>query len=201
MLTELHAGLSSLPAARRLRAFALFTAPLLPLAIACHHSSQPAESPYSAVPEISLSSSSFSGAQIPHSLSCDGAGTSPELAWTAPPSGAQSFVLIVTDPDAPMGTFVHWVFYDIPANKRELSAGTPNQDQLPDGSRQGRNSDNKIGYTSPCPPTGTTHRYFFDLFALDTRLNLPAGATRAQVLDAMNTHVIARGKLLARFGR
>jgi Raf kinase inhibitor-like YbhB/YbcL family protein len=105
----------------------------------------------------------------------------------------------VTDPDA--RTFTHWVLYNLPANANSLPANVPKQDQLSDGSRQGRNDFGKIGYAGPCGPRGSTHRYFFDLFALDSTLDLPAGATRAQIEDAMNTHVLARGKLMARYSR
>jgi Raf kinase inhibitor-like YbhB/YbcL family protein len=108
---------------------------------------------------------------------------------------------MITDPDAPGGTFTHWVLYNLPATSGGVAANVTKQGELPDGSREGRNDFGKIGYGGPCPPRGSTHRYFFDLFALDTDLSVPAGSTRAQVEDAMNTHVLARGKLMARYTR
>lgn len=150
---------------------------------------------------LTLSSSSLQGGTIPKDFTCDGSDQSPALAWSAPPAETRSLVLTETDPDAPGGTFTHWVLYNLPANTSGLPANVPKQEQLPDGSRQGRNDFDKIGYGGSCPPHGTTHRYFFDLFALDTILNVSAGASRAQVEDAMNTHVLARGKLMARYSR
>ncbi len=150
---------------------------------------------------LTLSSTSLQDGKFPTEFTCDGGDNSPPLAWTTPPAATKSLVLTVTDPDAPSGTFTHWVLYNLPANGNELPANVPKQDQLSDGSRQGRNDFGKIGYGGPCGPHGSTHRYFFDLFALDTKLDLPAGATRAQVEDAMNTHVLARGKLMARYSR
>lgn len=146
-----------------------------------------------------LSSNSLQNGQFPRALTCDGEDRSPALAWAAPPSETRSLVLIVTDPDA--RTFTHWVLYNLPANANSLPANVPKQDQLSDGSRQGRNDFGRIGYAGPCGPRGSTHRYFFDLFALDSTLDLPAGATRALIEDAMNTHVLARGKLMARYSR
>jgi Raf kinase inhibitor-like YbhB/YbcL family protein len=150
---------------------------------------------------LALSSTRLQDGKVPKEFTCDGGDQSPPLAWTAPPAGTKSFVLTVTDPDAPGGTFTHWVLYNLPANSNLLAANLPTQDQLADGTRQGRNDFAKVGYGGPCPPHGSTHRYFFDLFALDTNLDVSAGATRAQVEDAMNTHVLARGKLLARYSR
>lgn len=150
---------------------------------------------------ITLSSDSLTAGTVPKEFTCDGADQSPLLRWTAPPPQTKSIVLTVTDPDAPGGTFTHWVLYNLPTNATELPAGMAMQEQLPDGSHQGRNDFGKIGYGGPCPPRGSTHRYFFDLFALNTTLDLAPGATRAQVEDAMNTHVLARGKLMARYSR
>lgn len=146
-----------------------------------------------------LSSSSLQNSQYPRQFTCDGDDNSPTLAWTAPPPATKSLVLTVTDPDA--STFTHWVLYNLPANASSLPANVPKQDQLSDGSRQGRNDFGKIGYAGPCGPHGSTHRYFFDLFALNSILDLPEGATRAQIEDAMNTHVLARGKLMAHYSR
>jgi Raf kinase inhibitor-like YbhB/YbcL family protein len=153
-------------------------------------------------PALELTSSRFRGGElIPKQFTCDGGDTSPELAWSAPPKGTQSFALIVIDPDAPLSSFVHWVLYDLPAEKRELPEGLPQQKQLPDGSRQGRNDFDKIGYGGPCPPGKSAHRYVFRLYALDVRLNLPAGATRKQVERALKGHVLAGRELMGRYGR
>ena len=150
-------------------------------------------------PTLQLTSTSFQGGgDIPKKFTCDGADASPQLAWGAPPAGTQSFALIVSDPDAPVGTFVHWVLYDLPADKRELPESLPKQEQLADGSRQGQNDFDKIGYGGPCPPSGT-HRYVFTLYALNAKLNLPAGATRKQVENALKDHVVARGELIGRY--
>jgi Raf kinase inhibitor-like YbhB/YbcL family protein len=153
-------------------------------------------------PALELTSSSFAGGEIARKFTCDGGESSPELAWTAPPPATKSFALIVVDRDSPFGySFVHWVLYDIPAEKRELAEGLPKQDQLPDGSRQGQNDFDKIGYAGPpCPPAGE-HRYVFALYALDSRLNLPAGATRKQVENTLKDHILARGELIGRYRR
>jgi Raf kinase inhibitor-like YbhB/YbcL family protein len=144
---------------------------------------------------MKLTTASFQGSHIPAKFTCNGAGVSPELAWSAPPAGTASLALIVTDPDAPGGTFTHWVLYGLPAGTRSLHEGLPDKGQLVDGSRQGRNDFGGIGYGGPCPPGHTAHRYVFTLYALDIKLNLPAGATRAQVEAAMQGHTLARGEL------
>lgn len=148
-----------------------------------------------------LESSAFTqGRPIPRNCTCDGQDISPPLGWSEPPRNTQSFALIVDDPDAPMGTFVHWVLYNIPATARSLAQGIPAAGRLPDGSRHGRNSWHQAGYGGPCPPGGT-HRYFFRLYALDTVLNLAAGATKEQVLAAMRGHVLAEAELMGTYHR
>jgi Raf kinase inhibitor-like YbhB/YbcL family protein len=152
-------------------------------------------------PALELTSSSFAGGEIAKKLTCDSGESSPELAWTAPPARTQSFALIAVDRDSPLGySFVHWVLYDLPAQRRELPEGLPKQEQLPDGSRQGQNDFDKIGYAGPCPPAGE-HRYVFVLYALDSRLNLPAATTRKQVEKALRDHISARGELVGRYRR
>lgn len=152
-------------------------------------------------PLLELTSSSFRGGEIQKKFTCDGAETSPGLAWAAPPAATRSFALIVVDRDSPLDfSFVHWVLYDLPAEKRELPEGLPKQAQLPDGSRQGQNDYDKTGYVGPCPPRGS-HRYVFALYALDSRLNLPPGATRKQVENALKGHILARGELTGRYHR
>jgi Raf kinase inhibitor-like YbhB/YbcL family protein len=152
-------------------------------------------------PQLELTSASFVGGEIGKKFTCDGGESSPELAWTAPPAATRSFALIAVDRDSPLGySFVHWVLYDLPAEKRELAEGLSKQEQLPDGSRQGQNDFDKIGYAGPCPPSGE-HRYVFALYALDAELNLPTGATRKQVENALKTHIVARGLLTGRYRR
>ena len=178
----------------------LFVAPFL---AGCRHDDPPEarRAASAAQSALTLTSSSLRDGRIPKDLTCDGGDQSPSFIWSAPPAGTRSLVLTETDPDAPGGTFTHWVLYNLPANNNGLPPNLPRQEQLPDGSRQGRNDFGKLGYGGSCPPQGSTHRYFFDLFALDITLDVPAGATRAQVEDAMNTHVLARGKLMARYSR
>jgi hypothetical protein len=151
---------------------------------------------------MNLTSTSFQdGSQIPAKYTCSGANISPQLAWSAPPAATASLALIVTDPDAPRGTWVHWVLYDLPAGTRALPEGLPALGQLPDSARQGRNDFGEIGYGGPCPPPGSPHHYVFTLYALDAKLNLPVGATRAQVEAAMHGHVLASGRLIGLFQR
>jgi Raf kinase inhibitor-like YbhB/YbcL family protein len=151
---------------------------------------------------MNLTSTSFQdGSQIPAKYTCSGANISPQLAWSAPPARTASLALTVTDPDAPRGTWVHWVLYDLPAGTRALPEGLPALGQLPDSARQGRNDFGEIGYGGPCPPPGSPHHYVFTLYALDAKLNLPVGATRAQVEAAMHGHVLASGRLIGLFQR
>lgn len=150
---------------------------------------------------MTLTSSAFThGAMIPKEYTCDGKDISPPLSWGDPPEKTQSFALIMDDPDAPMGTWVHWVIYNIPATARGLPEGVPKDADLPDGSRQGRNSWRKIGYGGPCPPSGT-HRYFFKLYALDIVLTLASGATKDELLKAMEGHILANAELMGRYAR
>ena len=151
---------------------------------------------------LKLTSPAFKhSGDIPPVYTCDGSDLSPALAWSNLPEGTQSLALIVDDPDAPGGTFSHWVVYNLPPRTTHLDEAVKKGTAIPGGGSQGRNDFGKIGYGGPCPPRGSTHRYFFDLFALNINLNLPAAATRAQVEDAMDTHVLARGKLVARYNR
>ena len=138
---------------------------------------------------------------IPKKYTCDGPDVSPALAWSGAPANTRSFALIMDDPDAPAGTWVHWVLYDLPADTTSLSEGVPKQEQLPSGARQGRNDFRKIGYGGPCPPPGKPHRYFFKLYALDKMLDLKPGATKADVEAAMKSHILSQGELMGRYGR
>jgi Raf kinase inhibitor-like YbhB/YbcL family protein len=149
-----------------------------------------------------LTSSAFSaGEAIPKKFTCDGPDVSPKLSWNYPPAKTQSFALIMDDPDAPVGTWVHWVLYDVPAEEKEVPEGVLKQEQLASGARQGRNDFGKIGYGGPCPPPGKPHRYFFKLYGLDTKLNLKSGATKAELERAMKGHILAQADLIGRYGR
>jgi Raf kinase inhibitor-like YbhB/YbcL family protein len=151
---------------------------------------------------LELKSPDFTpGGNIPKQFTCEGANISPVLKWNDPPAAAQSFVMIADDPDAPVGTWVHWVIFDLPANLRSLPQSVPKNEQLADGSRQGRNDFGEIGYGGPCPPPGKPHRYFFKLYALDAKLNLTAGAAKKDVERAMQGHILAEGEYIGRFSR
>ncbi|NJC95663.1 MAG: YbhB/YbcL family Raf kinase inhibitor-like protein [Anaerolineales bacterium] len=150
---------------------------------------------------LDLTSSAFTqGQPIPEKYSCRGDDVSPALTWNDPPEGTQAFALIVDDPDAPAGTWVHWVIFNIPASARGLSEGIPSGESLPDGSLQGRNSSGTTGYNGPCPPSGT-HRYFFKLYALDEMLGISAGANKGELEKAMVGHILARGELMGTFSK
>jgi Raf kinase inhibitor-like YbhB/YbcL family protein len=149
-----------------------------------------------------LTSAAFSaGETIPKKFTCDGPDVSPKLSWNDPPAKTESFALIMDDPDAPAGTWVHWVLYDVPADAKELPEGVPKQEQLASGARQGRNDFGRIGYGGPCPPPGKPHRYFLKLYALDTKLNLKSGATKADLERAMKGHILAQADRIGRYGR
>jgi hypothetical protein len=149
-----------------------------------------------------LTSSSFQpGSAIPRQHACDGADVSPALAWSDPPPGTASFALVCDDPDAPVGTWVHWVLYEVPATTRQLPEGVPPEPLLKDGSRQGTNDFKKIGYGGPCPPPGKPHRYFFKLYALDANLRLAPGLTKAALLKAMEGHVKGQTELVGKYAR
>jgi len=148
-----------------------------------------------------LSSTSFTeGDPIPQRYSCDGEDISPPMQWTDPPEDTVSFALIVDDPDAPVGTWVHWVLYNLPADTRSLTEAFPSDADLPDGSKNGENSWGRLGYGGPCPPGGT-HRYFFKLYALDLMLDIAAGATKDQLLQAMEGHILAESDLMGTYTR
>ena len=153
------------------------------------------------VMSLQLISTAFAARQpIPARYSCLGQDVSPPLAWADPPQGTQGFALIADDPDAPVGIWVHWVLYNLPAGSRELPEVAPLDEKLGDGSLNGQNSWGRVGYGGPCPPAGT-HRYFFRLYALDTQLDLPAGKDKKQVLKAMEGHILAQAELMGTFTR
>jgi Raf kinase inhibitor-like YbhB/YbcL family protein len=150
---------------------------------------------------MELISSAFSeGAMIPIKYTCDGEDVSPPLNWRALPAGTKSLALICDDPDAPVGTWVHWVYYDISAETEGLPENVVPDERPAQGGTQGVNDFRKIGYGGPCPPGGT-HRYYFKLYALDTPLNLSSGATKKQVLKAMENHIIGQTQLMGKYKR
>jgi Raf kinase inhibitor-like YbhB/YbcL family protein len=151
--------------------------------------------------DLGLMSSAFAAGQaIPRMYTCDGGDHSPPLQWAGPPAGTASLALVVEDPDAPGGTFTHWLIYALPATARSLAESVPVAPAGPDGSRQGQNGFGKPGYGGPCPPSGT-HHYYFRLYALDTALSLPAAATVDRLRTAMSGHVLARGEWMGTYSR
>jgi hypothetical protein len=150
---------------------------------------------------LTLSTPAFAhGKSIPDEFSCKGRNISPALAWTGAPEKTASYAIILEDPDAPSGTFVHWVIYNIPAISNGLNQAVPHTPTFDDGAAQGRNGANHQYYDGPCPPSGT-HRYFFRLYALDTRMQLPPGATAEQLRQAMQAHILAQGELMGTFSK
>ena len=141
------------------------------------------------------------GESIPRQFTCDDKDVSPPLHWNSAPAGTKSFSLLTEDPDAPGGTFIHWMLYDLPANATELPQNVPQKKELPNGARQGRNGFGRIGYGGPCPPSGPAHRYYFRLYALDRKLDLAAGASRAELDRAMKGHILAQAELMGRYKR
>lgn len=154
-----------------------------------------------AVATINITSPAFrEGQMIPQQYACDGDNISPPLSWDGIPDGTQSLVLIMDDPDAPRGTFIHWVLYDLPPDLDGLPENLPKDKTLAVGGEEGINSTDQLGYMGPCPPSGT-HRYFFKLYALDDKLNLPAGETKDRLLNAMVGHILGQGQLMGRYQR
>ena len=151
---------------------------------------------------VQLISSAFEqGEMIPDRYTCKGQDISPALSWVGLPEGSQSLALLCDDPDAPMGIWVHWVIFNIPAEEDGLPEEVPaSKATLKNGAIQGTNSWGRIGYGGPCPPSGT-HRYFFRLYALDTGLDLQPGATKAQLLKAMEGHILAECELMGRYAK
>ncbi len=151
---------------------------------------------------MQIQSSAFAeGQRIPKQFTCEGEDISPPLTWSAPPSGTKSLVLICDDPDAPMGTWVHWVVYGLPPSVASLPQSVPTKDDILGGGKQGRNDFGNIGYGGPCPPPGSPHRYFFKLYAVDMEPALSRGATKADVMKAIEGHILAEGKLMGKYGR
>ncbi len=151
--------------------------------------------------DIKVTSASFEeGGMIPSKYTCDGEDISPSLSWSGVPEGTKSIALVSDDPDAPMGTWVHWVAFNLPPETGELAEGIPHGETLEIGGKQGKTDFGKVGYGGPCPPSGT-HRYYFKIYALDTMIDLDAGITKAELLEAMEGHILAQGQLMGRYKR
>jgi Raf kinase inhibitor-like YbhB/YbcL family protein len=141
------------------------------------------------------------GEMIPMKYTCDGDDVSPGLTWTGAPEATQSLTLIADDPDAPVGTWTHWIIWNIPPETAALFDGVPKENTLKDGARQGYNDFKRIGYGGPCPPPGKPHRYFFRLYAMDSKLDVKAGVSRNELERAMKGHVLAQAELMGKYGR
>jgi Raf kinase inhibitor-like YbhB/YbcL family protein len=151
---------------------------------------------------MQLTSTVFTeGAAIPARHTCDAKNVSPPLKWSGLPAGAKSLALIVDDPDAPSGTWVHWVLYDLPATGSELAEDVPKSQYVAGGARQGLNDFRHLGYGGPCPPPGKPHRYFFKLYALDAALDLKPGLTKKDLEKAMEGHILDRAQLMGTYQR
>ena len=149
---------------------------------------------------LSVSSTAFqNGEGIPDNYTCQGQDISPPLAWGEPPAGTQSLALIMDDPDAPGDVFTHWVIFNIPSSSRELAEAVPAQAQLPSGTLQGKNDFGRIGYDGPCPPPLSRHQYVFTLYALDQPIELGGGASKSELLEAMQGHILAEGRLTGNY--
>lgn len=151
--------------------------------------------------EIKITSSAFQENQmIPEKYTCEGEDISPQLKWDSMPDGTKSIAVICDDPDAPMGTWVHWVVYNIPPDIRELPENFPDDETLPDGTRQGITDFGKTGYGGPCPPSGT-HRYYFKIYALDINIDAVSILDKKTLLQEMQGHILAQGQLIGRYKR
>jgi len=151
---------------------------------------------------MKLQTSAFAdGSPIPKKHTADGSDVSPPLTWSDAPNGTQAFALICDDPDAPRGTWVHWVLYNLPADATSLPEGVPATKTLPSGAKHGANDFKKPGYGGPSPPPGKPHRYYFKLYALDAPLKLAEGATKAQVEQAMKGHTLEQAQWMGTYGR
>jgi Raf kinase inhibitor-like YbhB/YbcL family protein len=151
---------------------------------------------------IEFTSTAFQqGAPIPKQYTGDGGDKSPPLRWSEPPGGTKSIALICDDPDAPRGTWVHWVLFNLPAQTRELEEGVPTTATLPSGAKQGKNDFGNLGYGGPAPPKGKPHRYFFKLYALEVAPDLASGVTRAELEHAIKGHILAQGQLMGTYQR
>jgi len=193
---------------RRLTTAYLFTTHLFVMVIAfgalttCIHPLSAQDRERRRPVELQITSTAFQeGQAIPPVYTADGQNKSPPLKWKEPPAGTKVLALLCEDPDAPKGTFTHWVAFNIPAETRELSEGLPKEQKLANGTVQGKNDMGLIGYAGPAPPRGRPHHYQFELFALDTSLGLPPDVSAKDVRAAISGHVLAEGRLTGTYGR
>jgi Raf kinase inhibitor-like YbhB/YbcL family protein len=150
---------------------------------------------------MEIKSLAFSeGAAIPSKYTCDNIDISPPLEWSHVPAGTKTLAIICDDPDAPGGTYVHWVLFNLPGDLKGLSENLPKTETLKNGAKQGRSDFGKTGYGGPCPPGGT-HRYFFKLYALGTELDSKPGITKRELLKAMEGYILAEAQLMGRYSR
>lgn len=151
---------------------------------------------------LRISSPAFnSGENIPVRYTCSGEDISPRLIWNGAPAGTRSYALLVDDPDAPGGTFTHWIMFNIPPDTTELPENVPRKGTLEGGMLQGKNSGGKLGYMGPCPPRGSTHRYIFHLYALDMDLDMKSGITRNDLMRAVQGHILDEAQIMGLYGR
>jgi Raf kinase inhibitor-like YbhB/YbcL family protein len=199
----MRSGLANRKALMSARGFAQFAAVLpvclLILPIACRN--EPELVRGQAAHPMQIRSSSFTnGGVIPQGDTCDGAGLSPGLQWSAPPSGTKTLALVMHDPDALMD-FTHWIAFNIPPAVQSLPEGASQHSGLPQGTAEGTNGFGNVGYGGPCPPGGKLHHYIFKIYALDLRLELPTGADRKQIDAAMSGHILAEGEVVGVYRR
>ncbi len=182
----------------RMRTGRLFAATLLAgLIIGCNRGDPPTNG---TTVKIQLTSTAFAeGQPIPRRHIVDAENLSPALQWSGVPPAAKSLALICDDPDVPLGTWVHWVIYDLPPGSAGLNEGVAKSPELADGSRQGVNDFGRIGYDGPSPPAGKPHRYFFRLYALDTKLDLKPALTKKDLVRAMDGHILGEGELMGTY--
>lgn len=151
---------------------------------------------------FTISSRAFrNGTRIPSRYTCEGDDLSPPLSWRDAPNGTRSYVLICEDPDSPSGLWTHWLVYDIPGDLNELEEGLPRTEILPNGAKQGLNTDGEVGYSGPCPPRGRAHRYVFRILAVSSRLPLRPASSRKDLEEAVRGLVIARAEIVGLYGR
>jgi Raf kinase inhibitor-like YbhB/YbcL family protein len=170
---------------------------------ACENKGKPSDSAREEAVKmkIKVTSPAFEeGGMIPPKYTSDGENVSPPLNWEGVPEGTKSIALVSDDPDAPIGTWVHWVMWNVPADATHLSENVPPDENLPDGSRQGITDFRSHGYGGPSPPSGT-HRYYFKIYALDTKLDISSNSKKADLLKAMEGHIITEGQLMGKYKR
>jgi Raf kinase inhibitor-like YbhB/YbcL family protein len=189
---------------RQMMAVIFFFTVLVGMGAAGHRpaAAQASQAAGGAAMAMTITTTAFAtGGEIPKKYTCDGPDVSPALAWSELPANTKGLALIADDPDAPAGTWTHWVVWDIPLKSMGLAENMLKAKTLPDGTRQGTTDFRKVGYGGPCPPPGKAHRYFFKLYALDTKIDLPAGALRQELEEAMKGHVLAHAEVMGTYGR